>query len=539
MSGRTGKVLIALLAVLALGGTAFGVVQLARANSEEAANDDLARRLEDVEDRLSDAADELEDAESNPVDDLLGSLGEGSGDLDGLFGEGGLDDLLGGGGAGLLDCIAGGDLLSGNSGSGSLDGLLGDIAGGNSGDPQSALEDLFGGLGSQPSSGGNARSQISKIKRQVERVRGLQFATDVDVTFMTPDKLARRAARLFLEDYPPKDARAEGRMLIALGAIPPEMNLRSTVQDLLESQVAGFYVPETRRLYVPGNPGEPLTAIEKTIVAHELDHALADQKLELPVPESPDPSNMDENLATLSLVEGDATLAMQRYSLEAIPMFEQLTMLNDPAYVASQQALEGMPSYLVEQLQFPYLDGLEFTCDLESRGGWRAVNRAYENPPSTSAQILWPERYRRGQNAAEVRAVTTPGPEWRELFDGSFGAANLLWLFKAPGGDSEAALGDPDGRAAAWAGGAVTVWARGPDTALGLALEQRDDPTDLCDSMAEWYDAAFDDDSAAATREGEALALEGGRQDAVLWCSGDEVRLGVGPDLSTARHIVD
>lgn len=527
MSGRAQRVIIAALAVLVVASSAVAVAQFNRADSAQRSNRDLEARLDRTESRISELEEERRQEEPNPLEDLLG---DGDGGLADLFG-GDISDLLGGDSAGLLNCLAGG----GGGGTDALDGLLGDIAGGGSGNPEDALEDLFGGLGGS-SSGGSARSQIPKISAAVEDVRKLKFQDEVDVTFMSPQRLAKRAARLFLEDYPPAVARTEQEMLIALGAIPADTDLRATLKDLLESQVAGFYVPSDKTLFAPGHSKKELTAIEKTVIAHELEHALADQRLDLPIPEKTDPSKMDENIASLSLVEGDATLTMQRYSLAAIPMFEQLTILSDPAYAASQQALEGMPPYLVEQLQFPYIDGLNFACNLHQRGGWAAVDKAYDNPPSTSAQVLFPGRYRGGETGAAVRPARAPGAGWEKSFDSSFGAANLLWLFKAPGGDEDAALSDPIDRVGAWGGGHVSMWSRGDDRAMAVTLVQRKSDTGLCDSVAEWYDAAFDDDAEAGTSAGEEMALDGS-QDAVLTCSGDDVRLGIGPDLATARAV--
>jgi hypothetical protein len=527
MSGRAQRAIIAALAVVALASSAVAVAQFNRADNARRSNRDLEDRLDRAEKRISELEEERSQKQTDPLDDLLGG---GDGGLGDLFG-GDLSDLLGWNSAGLIDCLAGG----GGGGNNTLDGLLGDIAGGGSGDAEEALENLFGGLGGN-SSGGPARAQIPKISAAVEKVRKLKFRNDVDVTFMPPRRLARRAARLFLEDYPASVARAEEKMLIALGAIPANTDLRATMKDLLESQVAGFYVPSDKTLFVPGNPKKELTAIEKTVIAHELEHALADQRLDLPLSERPDPSKMDEDIAALSLVEGDATLTMQRYSLTAIPMFEQLTILSDPAYTASQQALEGIPPYLVDQLQFPYIDGLNFTCDLVKRGGWKAVNKAYEDPPTTSAQVLFPARYRRGEAGAAMRPPRAPGEGWRESFDSSLGAANLLWLFKAPGGDEDSALSEPVDRVSAWGGGRISLWSRGNDVAVAVSLVQRKGETGLCESVAEWYEAAFDDDSAAATRGSEEMALDGS-QDAVLVCSDDKVRLGIGPDLATARSV--
>jgi hypothetical protein len=359
------------------------------------------------------------------------------------------------------------------------------------------------------------------------------------VRFLPPKAVAARAARLMLSDYPADVAASEGRVLAALGAIPPDTDLRQTAKELLESQVAGFYVPATGQLVVPStDPRRPLSANEKIILAHELEHAVADQQLGLPVPERPDPREADETLAALSVAEGDATLVMQRYALQAIPIFEQLSMMSDPALSQAQDALAETPHFLAQQLLFPYTTGMEFDCGLYTSGGWGAVNRAYEDPPTTTAQVMFPERYTSGEAAVDVRDPSGPGSGWNKDMESTFGAAHLLWLFEAPGGDPGAALDDPEGAARAWAGGEVHPFTRGASSAVALVMAQRSGESELCRSVAGWYDSAFEDEE-VATDGAEELARDGESQDAVVWCSGDEVRVGIGPDLATARALVE
>jgi hypothetical protein len=380
------------------------------------------------------------------------------------------------------------------------------------------------------------RVEIRRITRAVERIRKLEFKYSVDARFLSRRALAKRAADLLLSDYPKKEADTEARMLETLGAIPFDSNLRSMTRDLLESQVAGFYVPKTNKLYVPGSPDRPMGAIGRTIMAHELQHAVSDQRLGIPLPDDPSPSKIDESIAVLAVIEGDATLTMQRYTISEIPVPEQLSLLNDPSLANSDKALEEVPHYLRQQLTFPYLSGLEFTCALYSRGGWGAVNQAYERPPTTTAEILFPERYRAGTVGAEARDARTP-EGFRPLFSGSFGAANLLWLFEAPGGDTGAVLTDARERVASWGGGEVHVWSREEDTALGLVLLEREGSDVLCESVVEWYEAAFAGVELRAEGD-ERLAHDGTTQDAVVSCSGNEVRLGIAPDVATAREII-
>jgi hypothetical protein len=453
--------------------TSYALVERGRAADARRDSSALEAELDDTRRRLRELRDDL--------------VGDGSGGGD-ATGSGNLEDVLGGGSGGLAECLGTDELLAGG------------------GDVDDRLEGTDDSRSETP-----GRVQIHRIMRAVERIRALDFKHPVDATFLPRVELAKRAANLLLRDYPKWEADIEARMLEALGAIPFDSNLRTVTKDLLESQVAGFYVPKANELFVPGDPDEPMSAVERTIMAHELEHAVSDQRLGIPLADDPSPSKIDESIATLSVVEGDATLTMQRYTISEIPVFEQLSLLNDASLA-------------------------KFTCDLYARGGWKAVDRAYDRPPMTTAEILFPERYRGREGAVEVRDPRRPH-RFDHLFSGSFGAANLMWLFEAPGGDQMKALRDPKERVSSWAGGEVRLWTRAGDSALALALVERRGSDDLCRSVTEWYDAAFDD-SEVETKASEQLARDGDRQDAVVSCSEDEVRLGIGPDIDTARAIV-
>jgi hypothetical protein len=385
----------------------------------------------------------------------------------------------------------------------------------------------------------NARSQIRAISRQVEEIRKLHFRSRYKVKFLPPKGVAARAAKRMLSEYPAEVADWEARVLAALGAIPPDTDLRQMSKELLESQVAGFYVPATDQLVVPStNPRRPLAADEKIVLAHELEHAVVDQTLGLPLPGRPDPSEADATLAALSVAEGDATLTMQRYALQAIPLSEQFSMLSDPTLTEAQDAIEDIPHFLAQQLTFPYIAGLEFDCDLFTRGGWRAVNRAYENPPSTSAQVMFPDRYRSGEDAIDVRDPARPGQGWTKAMHSTFGAAHLQWLFEAPGDDTSRALDDPEAAAGSWAGGEVHLFIRGDSSAVALVLKERADGKGLCDAVTSWYESAFDDDRQAQAKKSEQLARDGAAQAAVVRCTGREVRVGIARGLTPARSLV-
>ena len=47
---------------------------------------------------------------------------------------------------------------------------------------------------------------------------------------------------------------------------------------------------------------------------------------------------------------------------------------------------------------------MNFACSLFSEGGWEAVDAAYDNPPATTVEILFPELYSAGFEAISPSA---------------------------------------------------------------------------------------------------------------------------------------
>jgi hypothetical protein len=136
---------------------------------------------------------------------------------------------------------------------------------------------------------------------------------------------------------------------------------------------------------------------------------------------------------------------------------------------------------------------------------------------------MFPDRYRNSEQAQPTPSQS-PGPGWRAAHAESFGAADLMFLFDAPGGDSGAALSNARDRAGAWAGGTATLWSQGGRDAVGLSLVSQAQSPSLCDSVTAWKNAAF----AHGTPNDEHVTVQ---------CHGNAVQAGFAPDAATANRL--
>jgi hypothetical protein len=375
---------------------------------------------------------------------------------------------------------------------------------------------------------------VEAIAENVERLRGLRFSGEPDVELVPVEELDRRVTEATREQVPPMVVADEGRVLELLGAIGADADLYELYTEGLEGQVAGIYLPESREMLVArgADPG----VLERITVAHELEHALADDRLGLPFGEGLDVERQDAQAAAHALVEGDATMLMELYAVRHVGLGDLLDLGGAGSFAESEADLEELPYHLQRELLWPYSDGARFVCRLYRRGGWDAVNRAYAEPPAATDQILFPERY--GDRPADPPATGRLPAPWRERRTAELGAAPLLWLFEAPGGDPGRALPDPRGAVAAWAGGESTLWADGKRSALGISLVERDPAVPrLCAAVAGWLAATRPDDERLGPRGNERLVVSGPGVASVLSCARGVVRVGIGPNVRTARRL--
>lgn len=361
------------------------------------------------------------------------------------------------------------------------------------------------------------RDGLAAVERSVSRIRGRALRSPVPSVVLDAAGLRAMIAGEIDASYPPGDLERVEAVYTQLGLLAPGTTLRSSVERLYEAEGAAFYDPRAKRLVFTTTPIPTPVAVRmvsfvsgrdlagEMVVAHEIVHAIQDQYWG--VPTEPDPiasAQGDCRLAHRALLEGDATLAgfgqilgggPDRNAVHAIG--RELEKL--PAELAKRHP--DTPAALLATLALEYQAGVVFVGRALGDRGWPAVDALHDDPPTSTEQILHPERY---FDARDVPvAITLAGTEaltgWSPVLEDTLGEVYVRVL-------AERTL--PGERAAAvaegWGGDRLRALTRGDEVIL-VWMTTWDTPADA----DEWAAALplLLPDAHVARREQHVLAV--------------------------------
>jgi hypothetical protein len=339
---------------------------------------------------------------------------------------------------------------------------------------------------------------VAEAQRAVEKVRGVPFREAVASALLPEKELGGVLESKLTEDLPaPFEAYAAS--LAAVGLVDPVPDLLKRIGRLYTRQVVGFYDPAQKKFYVVperaggagpddavGGGGEAGRLVEEALLAHELTHALQDQRLDLDRRIAKLKENSDALLALESMLEGEATVVMAEVLLDRIPADSRALLGRDVLgemvsglAVASAGAVDGadgVPDFFVRELLFPYTAGTAWVR--KRRGtGWSGIEEAYRPPPETTAEILHPDR-KGGRTllaAADLPSRAAIPQGGKALYADSLGEWALGQLLERAGAGADGA-----GLAAAWRDDRILFFERpGPSRGVGFSWRIR------CASTAE------------------------------------------------------
>jgi hypothetical protein len=311
----------------------------------------------------------------------------------------------------------------------------------------------------------------------------------------------------FAEDEGAKRLQRDEIVLKKFGLLDRDFDLKPFLLALLTEQVEAYYDSKTKTV----NMLDWVDVEEqKPVLAHELTHALQDQRVNLDKWDDQTPDDVSLTAAADSdhlakdeldtardaVVEGQATAVMMDYILK--PMGKSL--VKDPEvmdFVKQQMSssdsspvLARAPLLLSESLLFPYREGLSFEQDIwMDKGQAAAFAGALDRPPTSSWEIMNPRQYEQ-KNTPAIPLLPNIHPLVDKLFKpydiGQVGQLDLQILAGIFAGEEVARTLTP-----AWNGG--VYWA-GQKLSATTAAEQNS-----TDSLALFYLSAWKNDASAET----------------------------------------
>jgi len=397
------------------------------------------------------------------------------------------------------------------------------------------------------------KEQAKELFRSVDEIlsfasadTGLPIVHSVKRKLITRDEVNKYLREKFDEDQGAKRLAREEIVLKKFGLLDRDFNLRPFMISLLTEQVAGFYDDKTKTVNLLDwiQPEE-----QKPVLAHELTHALQDQRVGLTkwavvgsdaiaknAQEDNEHIQTDEaDTARDAVTEGQAMVVFLDYSLrptgktlEHSPeLMEQLKdKLSD---TGGSPILARAPLLLQQSLLFPYDEGMSFEDAILVKGGKEAAFGAVlANPPASTFEILHPAAYMAHTPVPVLRL-----PDIHPLIDaqympydvGVMGEFDVQILTELFGGDAIASALAPEWRGgiyyAAQKRSAVTTEAKESTASIGLLYESKWRNDDSARSFLRVYadelprkystlvrrtkDEADDNEQVYSTNEGDVL----------------------------------
>jgi hypothetical protein len=421
------------------------------------------------------------------------------------------------------------------------------------------------------------KAQAKELFRSVDEI--LSFVSNdtklpidhsVKRRLISRDEVNHYLIAKFDEDEGAKRMERSEIVLKKFGLLDPDFHLRPFLLSLLTEQIAGFYDNKTKTVNLLDwiEPDE-----QKPVLAHELTHALQDQKIGLTkwsdvslsdtskdVQDDNRHLQVDEaDTARTAVAEGQAMAVFIDYTLrssgktlaDAPDLSDRLK--DQVTDTSGSPVMARAPLLLQESLMFPYNEGLSFEQAILVKAGKEAAFAGVlANPPSSSFEIMHPAAY---MAHAPVPVIRLPDihplldPDYVPYDIGVMGELDVRILAELFGGPEQAKALSPE-----WNGGvyyaaqrksATTPAEKASTASIALLYYSRWKNADSALSFMRIYasqiprkysnvverkkDEADEKEMVYSTNEGDVLISR----------SGDSVFISESFDLSLARKLRD
>ena len=296
-----------------------------------------------------------------------------------------------------------------------------------------------------------------EVLAEMSKLISLPILSPLKKSIRSREEIRAYLLQKMKEDKDADKRYADQKTMEKFGLLPKDYPLDQVLVKVLTEQIAGLYDPDSQEFFIADwtSPAD-----ERSVMSHELTHALQDQHFHIDKWTDAAKPNDDGELARDAVLEGSAMAAMLDYelggkgSIRDLGDFDPGLLMGD---MDSSPELSKAPKVLQDELLFPYIAGIRFTQHLLKAGnGWPDFYKVFDKPPVSTQQIMHPDLYLQGVVPAKVDLPATKGAvasEWKKLDEngmGEFGILEILKQFLSK--DRSEAL------ASAWAGDRYAIF---------------------------------------------------------------------------------
>jgi hypothetical protein len=328
------------------------------------------------------------------------------------------------------------------------------------------------------------RAPAAEAEAFIARDRGHPFAAAVRVASLPDDDFTARV----LGQQDRSALAAEGQLLKLEGLIPLDDDYAETESTFIATHTAAQYEPENHEVVVRRQ--QPDLALEGTLV-HELTHALDDQLFGLSRPQYGRDTGSEIRFGFQCLTEGDAMRVADDWVHQLTPGERQIYDTDggrQPDSTGLGHASTD-PKAGVDAVAAKYDWGEPLVEHEVAVGGNAEVDRDFVDPPTTSEQVMHPDKYTAREPAAHLDLPEVGGTITGQGVTGELTTRDLLAVVADPVVAADAAAGWGADRWATW----VQSQGSGPaETCLrdDYVMDTPADVGPLASAYRQWADAA-------------------------------------------------
>lgn len=302
--------------------------------------------------------------------------------------------------------------------------------------------------------------RIRRIKEDLEEIRGLTFKKKIKISYKSREEMTLLVKGLMRREQSQAMKGGENKALVEFGFIEEGIDVEALWANFYARQALGFYNIENATLVLISDiltdkdilKHPDLAEANKILYEHfgielidfaffhELDHALVDQNFHLKEFRKSVEDHFDNALSYVAIIEGEAILASHIFEFRPLGVEKEIVnrkfsidnIIDQQSCMGLMEELSNYPGYITAISLFPYQYGLDFITEVYVQKGWQGVNALYSSPPSSTEQILHPEKYTLKIDSPKKVVIENIeaflGKEWKKIDQNTLGEFRIQFL---------------------------------------------------------------------------------------------------------------